>query len=276
VYEFDMIGMYTMLSTLLMLGYILFEQPLPPTNDDTDAFSIATTESAGAVDLNNSWQSLMVYLGPQQSQHHQIWTLVPVCISCWKGFSASLVILLLSFSGEIIDERGMPQASYTHLGAGVLLVCGSLMFASSALVQRYWPWPSFFQAAFIAAAAAVVIYLIGRSQLEFPGGILFMGPLCTSDWKLMFLNTALATVIGMVPDLILRAATVCRFGFGSMISMDTKQEHTEQLISDETLGHSRRDFQKGSILVDTHAAPLLHYRDGDLEPSILAEATRQP
>ena len=66
VHEFDLMGMYTTFSTLLLLVYVLFEQPLPSNIDNTDICSTSTiavspkpADNAGECDhrghiLNNS------------------------------------------------------------------------------------------------------------------------------------------------------------------------------------------------------------------------------
>ena len=229
-YSISLLVIYQALTALLMANYILFEQPLPSSAANEDVCSTSTKHSAPGDDacalqgLNFAWQQLWKYR--RSLSGYTTWQ--SVLTSCWKGLSAGLTILLLCV-GEVIDERGQPQGTFTQLGAEVILACGSLTFTSSLVSQRRWPWCSaVLHSIFVIASGVLVYFLASDVRVTNKGSFELIGPLDSASWKLILLNTALATVIGILPDLLLRIISLCGLGWGSMVDLGPAHSESDK------------------------------------------------
>ena len=227
----NLMVIYQVLTAVLMANYILFEQPLPSCMENRDICVVSTNGAAEGDDadafqgLNIAWRHLWKY----RSNISTYTTWQTVLSSCWKGLSAGITILLPSV-GEIIDERGQPQGSFDQLGAEVILACGSLTFASVLVHQHCWPWPSIFLHSIFIISGAILVYLLTSDvRVMNKDSLELIGPLHLSSWKLVLLKNVLATVIGILPDLLLRAVSLCGLSWGSMVDTGLGYAEPEQL-----------------------------------------------
>ena len=228
-HSISLIMIYQALTALLMANYIIFEQPLPSSAADEDVCSPSKHSAPGddacaLQGLNIAWQQLWKY--QRSISGYTTWQ--SVLTSCWKGLSAGLTILLGS-AGEIIDERGQPQGTFSQLGAEVILACGSLTFTSAIVSQRRWPWCSaVLHIMFVIASGVLVYFLASDVRVTNKGSLELIGPLDSASWKLVLLNTALTTVIGILPDLLLRVISLCGLGWGSMVDLGPEYAESDK------------------------------------------------
>ena len=227
----SLLVIYQALTALLMANYILFEQPLPSSAANEDVCSTSTKHSAPGDDacalqgLNLAWQQLWKYR--RSLSGYTTWQ--SVLTSCWKGLSAGLTILLGSV-GETIDEMGQPQGTFNQLGAEVILACCSLTFISALVSQRRWPWPSVLLHSIFIIASGVLVYLLANDvRVMNKGSLELISPLCMASWKLALLNNVLTTVIGILPDLLLRVISLCGLSWGSMVGLGPAYAESDKM-----------------------------------------------